>query len=693
MKLRIALLTLASLAFSALFSGGLFAEQFQPGDVNQDGSVNLLDVQPFVDLIGNGTFQDEADLNQDGNVNLLDVDPFVTALSGDNTTPTIVPLFDSSTTLEPETNIQTTDALITRIGDRVRDRHAREDEFQAYDHYLEFYWEQRTVSIEIVDRVAMGGNSITINTESIIPLHTRDFRAFFRGLNTPAEYFHNVGMTQVVPTQYTTTFSFNAKTGQPIANGDRMEFEFSPFLSNPTNGRDNYYGTAFLYIVGEGLKPWEGIGPIQDSFPLPESTWLGGSTTVHYQYSDEPDNLFKQMAGHLAPVSAQPFVLGRRLHHTDFGNGAHSEQPNPVFQNQVGKLGPKYIERSCIACHVNNGRASLPATGTLVDQSVIRIGIDDCGTEHPIFGSVLQPNITSGPPEAQAIVSDYTLTTGQYADGQPYELRQPNYSFAGFTPTFHSVRIAAPLVGLGLLEAIDESTIMAQADPDDADGDGISGRIQVVQDPETGDSRLGRFGFKASQAKLIHQIAAALNTDIGVSTSIYPTLDGEAAAGPVELDDNALAEMTRYIGTLGVGAQRDYADPQVQWGEQVFTTIGCAQCHTSTLTTSEFHPWTELRDQTIHPFSDMLLHDMGPGLADNMGEGNATGAEWRTTPLWNIGLTAAVGGQESYLHDGRARTLEEAILWHGGEGAASAESFRSLPASDRNALVEFLKSL
>ena len=680
-------------AFALLIVTGASTFGFELGDVNQDGTVNLLDVAPFVDVILEGNYQAEADTNQDGLVNLLDVAPFVELLSGNSNEQQIVPLFDSTTSLEPETSFETADALVTIVGDRVRDRHAREDQFQAYDHYIEFYWEQRTVSIEIIDRIAKGGDSITINTESLIPLHTRDFRAFFRGLNTVAEYFHNVGLTEVIPTQYTTTLTFNPKTGANIQVGDRMEFEFSPFLSNPTNGRDNYYGTAFLYMVGEGLKPWEGVGPIQDSFPLPESTWLGGGTTVHYQYSNEPDNLLKQMAGNLAPISAQPFVLGRRIHHTDFGNGAHSEQPNPTFFDQIGKLGPSYIGRSCIACHENNGRSFAPPVGGQMLQSVVLVGSDSCGTEHPVLGSVLQPRSTSGAPEASASIANYSFSDGQYADGTAYQLRRPNYQFTGVVPENFSVRTAAPLIGLGLLEAIDESTILDMADPSDSNGDGISGKAQRVVDPETGDVRLGRYGYKAGKAKLIHQIAAAFNTDIGVTTTIFPTLDGETTSGGIELNDQDLDHLTRYIGTLGVHAQRNYDDFDVMVGQQLFQSIGCADCHTPTMTTGSFHPWTELRSQTIHPYSDLLLHDMGPGLADNMGEADASGAEWRTTPLWNIGQTDLVGGQEGYLHDGRARTLAEAILWHGGEAANSAESFRNLNASDRAALIEFLQSL
>jgi CxxC motif-containing protein (DUF1111 family) len=151
--------------------------------------------------------------------------------------------------------------------------------------------------------------------------------------------------------------------------------------------------------------------------------------------------------------------------------------------------------------------------------------------------------------------------------------------------------------------------------------------------------------------------------------------------------------MTRYVALLGIGARRDLSNPQAIRGAQVFASSQCVKCHTPDLTTGPHHPMAELRNQTIHPYTDMLLHDMGPGLADNMGEGGASGSEWRTPPLWGIGLTAGVSGGEAYLHDGRARTLEEAILWHGGEAEASKEAFRTLPSADRAALIKFLKSL
>lgn len=605
----------------------------------------------------------------------------------------LVPLFDASTILEPPTTIDTTNALITLVADRARDRHAREGMFNAYDHYLTWYWEERTIAIEIVDRVAKGGTNITFNYTTLTPLGAPEFRAFFRGINTVAEYHFNLLAPLVGSNLYSATINSKLPENRRLQIGDRVEIEISQFIAAAEHGRNNYYGTAILYIVGQGIVPWQGVGPLLDSFPLPENAWLGGQTTLPYQYSNEPEHRFKQTAGNIAPTNAQPFMLGRRLHHTDFGNGAHSESGNPIFTNHVGKLGPKFIARSCVACHVNNGRALPPAIGAPMTQSVVKVGSDANGSPHPTLGAVLQPQATNASVEGSATIESFTTINGQYGDGTPYQLRKPNYMFQGVTPSHFSVRLAPPLVGLGLLEAVSEDAIAALADPDDANADGISGRIQTMLDPETGEQRLGRFNSKGGKARLSHQIAAAFNTDMGVTTAIFPSLDGETTNGVPELAAEDLDKITRYVALLGVSARRNLTNAQAIQGEQLFAAANCVKCHTPTFTTSAFHPMAELRSQTIHPYTDLLLHDMGPGLADNMGEFNATGSEWRTPPLWSIGLTAGVSGGEAYLHDGRARTLEEAILWHDGEAAGAKELFRTMSAADRAALVQFLKSL
>jgi CxxC motif-containing protein (DUF1111 family) len=180
---------------------------------------------------------------------------------------------------------------------------------------------------------------------------------------------------------------------------------------------------------------------------------------------------------------------------------------------------------------------------------------------------------------------------------------------------------------------------------------------------------------------------------MGVTTTVFPVLDGETEPEAPEVSDEELELMNRYAALLGVSARRNLTDPDALRGETVFIDSGCNNCHVAELTTGVHHPYGELRGQTIRPYTDLLLHDLGPGLADTLREGDASGAEWRTTPLWNIGLTEGVSGGRAYLHDGRARTLEEAILWHGGEGESSKEAFRTMPAEDRAALVAFLESL
>jgi len=254
------------------------------------------------------------------------------------------------------------------------------------------------------------------------------------------------------------------------------------------------------------------------------------------------------------------------------------------------------------------------------------------------------------------------------------------------------------LVGMGLLEAIDEADIEDLADPNDFNGDGVSGRMRYVADVATGQAKLGRFGWKASQPSVRQQVAAAFNTDMGVMTSLLPnpdcgsqqtTCDNTGA----ELADQQLDELSAYVSLLGIRARRGLQDPLALQGEVLFNEVGCASCHTVSFQTSAFHPHAELRNQTIQPYTDLLLHDMGEGLASTLQESGASGAEWRTTPLWGIGLTAGVSGGEAYLHDGRARNLHEAIMWHGGESELSKWKYSVLSQAGQGAIIAFLKTL
>ena len=631
----------------------------------------------------------------------------------------IISLFSDTTALEPVTQFDRGDALVTRLSDRGRDRHAKEDQYQIYDHYLTFYWENRTASIEIVDYVAKGGDTITMNVTTQWKLSETEAenRWWYLGMNTIAQYYDNGTMESTDDLHYSKSRSWNPKDNRAIQVGDRMEFEMSQFLApGLPRGRHNYYGTTFLYIVGEGIVPWLTRGDFddksterEDSFKIPEAAWLAGHTTLPYMYTNEPDNHFMQMPTNLNFDNAQPFVLGRRIHHTDFVSGQHDESvENGIFPELVGKSGTHYVNSACSKCHVRNGRAAPANIGVPLDKWVFKIG-DAAGEPDPDMGRVLQPknvginNTNDG--EGTVAIESWT---------EENNLRSPNYSFSRATPDTFSARIAPQLVGLGLLEAIPETQILALADETDTNDDGISGKAQRVLDPVTGETRLGRFGWKAATSSVEHQVAGALNSDMGVMTSVLPSPDcgtNQSLCGNsgTELSDEHLNNLVKYISLLGVRPQRNHDDAAVQLGKTLFTTTDCTSCHTQTFQTSVYHPLAELRDQTIHPYTDMLLHDMGPGLADNLGEGLATGAEWRTTPLWGIGLSACVTGgvtnptghqgdevctpNHSYLHDGRARSIEEAILWHGGEGLTSKNKYEALPASQKQAMLRFLESL
>ncbi len=651
----------------------------------------------------------------------------------------VVNLYGVGTVLEQGLIVDRGDAIVTRFADRGRDRHAKEDHFQIYDHYLSHYWTHRTARFEFVDYVAKGGSTIEVNFVTEWKLQTREFRAWYSGLNTVAEYHGNyepsvveVGhgtyddnLNQISTSgdqyKYTLTIAENrALNGSvnPLAIGQEMEVEVSQFLDGVPEGRSNYYGTTYLYMVGVGgMVPWYTVGDFADksserenAHKLDESAWLGGRTTLPYNYTGEPDNHFMQMATNLSSLNGQPFVLGRRIHHTDFESGQHDERvENGVFAEMAGKAGTHYVNTSCSGCHERNGRAAPVAIGEPLHKWVFKVG-DANGNPDPQIGRVLQPGNVgindAADGEGSVSIASWTEMGG---------LRSPNYAFSKGTPATFSARIAPQLVGLGLLEAIKESDILALEDADDSkNSDGISGKAQRTLDPVSGETRVGRFGYKATTTSVKHQVAGALNTDMGVMTTVLPQPDcgstqttcGNSGS---ELADEHLDNLVKYIALLGVRAQRGLDDEQVQQGKAVFTAIGCDGCHTQTFETSANHPFAELRSQTIHPYTDLLVHDMGAGLADSLGEGQATGAEWRTTPLWGLGLSACVTGgvtnptgaqgdevctaNPSYLHDGRARTIDEAIRWHGGEGENARAGYTGLSGNDKTALLRFLQSL
>ncbi len=412
----------------------------------------------------------------------------------------------------------------------------------------------------------------------------------------------------------------------------------------------------------------------------PATAPAGGDTTV----LDRTSNAYSRPAPNLRADDLARHLAGDVAFEATFVRG-----PAPVNAG----LGPLYNHNACAACHGKDGRG-LPQFGGAASQALVRVSLPD-GTPElpgapiqvPGLGGQLQDHAVFGIPAEVGVALAWTETTGSYADGTAYALRAPALTLTypdgrALEPTImRSLRQAPAVFGAGLLEAIPDATLEAAADPDDRDGDGISGRPNRVWDVDAGAVRIGRFGHKAGNPSLVQQTAAAYANDMGVTSRRF--------GGEVEVDDARVEATAFYTATLGVPAR---APGDVADGEARFAEFGCAACHTPTQRSGP-HPIAALADQQFQPYTDLLLHDLGLDLADGRPEFRADGREWRTPPLWGLGLVATVLPGASYLHDGRARTVAEAILWHGGEAEAARERFRTAPADQRAALLRFLSAL
>ncbi len=401
----------------------------------------------------------------------------------------------------------------------------------------------------------------------------------------------------------------------------------------------------------------------------------------------------------------------------------------PASTRASDGLGPLFNARACSACHVDAARGHPPEPGDGDATSlVLRVGLPAAaadaeaaaiegylaGAPDPVYGSQIQDRAVLGHAAEARVTLRYDVVPVTLGDGTVVSLRRPVHAARDLAhgplhpDAVLSPRVAPPMIGLGLLEAIPAADILARADPDDADGDGISGRAQGIWSAAQGRPMLGRFGLKAGQPTLTDQVAAAFAADMGLSTPLLPDPAGDCTAaqpacrkGPhgdgdarrLEVDAGALALVTRFAAGLGVPARADVDAPEVLRGKAVFHAAGCAACHTPKHVTARLPDRPDVSFQLIWPYTDLLLHDMGPGLADGLAEGRATGAEWRTAPLWGIGRTAQVSRDARFLHDGRARSLLEAVLWHGGEAQAARDAVVAMPAADRDALIRFLESL
>lgn len=426
----------------------------------------------------------------------------------------------------------------------------------------------------------------------------------------------------------------------------------------------------------------------------------GGAATAD---GDEPRILAARISG-LNDAQRRKARRGEAFFNSSF-------QPTPFDSDLRDGLGPLFNSTNCRSCHNSLGRGRPPFEGDELPVAlVVQLGAPDVDGNwgpDPVYGVNLNPFATPGvPPEGGVRITHRTIT-GRYADGIGWVLAEPAYELVNLAygephpDMAMSPRLAQPVIGMGLLDAVPEEFILSRADPDDADGDGISGRANRVPGPD-GRIALGRFGWKANQVSLRAQTTAALASESGITSRDRPEQNCTASqsacrAGPhggdPEIADADLEAIVLFQQTLAVPPRQNLDDPEVVRGAGLFREARCDRCHVPAMTTGEVPGLPQLSNQQIYPFSDLLLHDMGPALADGRPDGLASGSEWRTPPLWGLGRAEEVAREAFYLHDGRARSLEEAILWHGGEAAYSRAAFIGMSAADRRSLLKFLGSL
>lgn len=450
-----------------------------------------------------------------------------------------------------------------------------------------------------------------------------------------------------------------------------------------------------LTVVGCGVTT-----PNDDPYGVVEpGEWLAGGETTNTLLLGS--NSFLPPADNLSLENELLFFGGN-----GFFNQAWVAAPASTTARDG--LGPLFNARSCSGCHTKDGRGAPPedGQGPFVGM-LLRLAVPgpDGPVPDPVYGGQLQDRANLGiAPEAIPMIT-WEPVEGQYADGTPYTLMKPTYTLTepGYGPFSEdlmvSPRVAPHMIGLGLLEAIPQERLEALADPDDEDGDGVSGRIQWQE--FNGEVVPGRFGWKAEAPNIVVQVANAFLGDMGLTSEMLPDeectdaqtiCDEVPNGGEPEVQPNIFERVVLYSRAVAVPVRRAADDPTVLKGKSIFHRLGCATCHVPSHTTGE-GAIPEFSNQLIWPYTDLLLHDMGPGLADNTPVGNASGQEWKTPPLWGLGLVDEVSNHTRFLHDGRARNLEEAVLWHGGEALAAKNAFLELKVDERTALIRFLEDL
>ncbi|MBD0785496.1 c-type cytochrome [Vibrio sp. Y2-5] len=445
-------------------------------------------------------------------------------------------------------------------------------------------------------------------------------------------------------------------------------------------------------------------------YALAEDVKSGGSTST----TKSGPNAYSLPASNLPMAKRLDFSVGNSFFRNPW-------VPAPSSTDARDGLGPLFNTNGCQNCHIKDGRGHPPEENdTQAVSMLVRLSIpaetaaqkaiyDRAGVvPEPVYGDQLQDFALPGKKAEGSIEITYDEVVVKFADGTPVLLRKPNLSiqklgYGSLHPkTQFSARVAPPMIGLGLLEAIPEQTILSWQDENDTDGDGISGRVNRVWDVREDKKVIGRFGWKAGQPSLMQQNAAAFNGDLGLTSSLFPkencsvhqTLCRQVPnGGEPEVSDNILGFVEFYSQHLAVPVRRNVDDPKVQHGKKLFAEVGCNRCHKTQIKTAKLEGRPALSEQIIHPYTDLLLHDMGEALSDDRPEALASGNEWRTPPLWGIGYTEEVNNHTYFLHDGRARNLMEAVLWHGGEAQSAKEKVLQFNKQEREALIAFLNSL
>lgn len=436
----------------------------------------------------------------------------------------------------------------------------------------------------------------------------------------------------------------------------------------------------------------------------PDEALSGGKEGTVF---DQTANAFGNSLLSLTSDEIDQFVIGNSFNRNNWVTA-------PSSTSARDGLGPFFNASSCSSCHFLDGKgAPTSAASSEITQSLLfRLSVPGKGSHgeplfDPNYGEQFNPRAIIGVDAEGEVAVNYQELPGSYPDGSSFSLRIPTYSFSNLkygpmSGTLISPRIATQMCGVGLLEAVSEETIQSFADETDANNDGISGRPNYVWDYKTQRKVLGRFGWKANQSTTEQQTASALNGDVGITSSLFST-EGLTVTqqekygnlpngGAPEIEEKTFQNVVFYIKTLAVPARRNWKDQQVIEGKALFIKANCSGCHVSKMQTGS-SAINYLANQTIRPYTDLLLHDMGDGLADNRPDYEATGTEWRTAPLWGVGLVKTVNKHTNFMHDGRARSIEEAILWHGGEAEKSKKAFMNFSKPDRDALLKFIDSL